>query len=152
MVEKRFEKHRHITKTNRSVKHHRHEILDVFAFLESKRLIKKINTDPGPGLVYGRGRPKTYYSITKEGLATLMNDEKTVAVKFWKILFNYAINNKDSLTIDEIEEFYQMFVGRYLRFHNRIFSSQLNEFPAMRAELEKTILQSDKISACAKGY
>ncbi len=150
MVEKRFEKHRHITKTNRSVKHHRHEILDVFSFLESKGLIKKLSTDPGPGLVYGRGRPKTYYAITKEGLATLMNDDKTVAVKFWKILFSYAINNKDSLTIDEIEEFYHMFVKRYLRFHNRIFSSQLNQFRAMRAELEKTILQSDKITAAQK--
>jgi hypothetical protein len=151
MVEEVFEKHVHNTKnTNRERRHHRPELLTAFAFLESAELIKKINTNPGPGLVYGRGRPKTYYTITKNGLRTLIDRQDVTALKFWKILFNYAINNKDSLTLDETEELYHMFVGRYLRFHNRIFSSQLNEFSAMRAELEKTILQSDKITAVQK--
>jgi hypothetical protein len=48
------------------------EILQAFKYLEIKRLITELNRNPGPGLAYGRGRPKTYFSITEEGLKTLL--------------------------------------------------------------------------------
>ena len=151
MVEKIFEEHRHITKkTNRPVKHHRHEILDVFAFLESKGLIKKINTDPGPGLVYERGRPKTYYTMTKSGLRTLIDGQNLTALQFWKILFGYVLNYEDSLTTDEVEAFYQMFMGKEAKYHNRVFPFQLHDFHHMCSEFEKTIFQSDKITTSQK--
>ena len=150
MVEEIFEKHRHTTKTNRFITHHRPEILAAFEFLETEGLIKELNMYPGPGLVYGRGRPKTYYTITKNGLRTVMNEEDLTALKFWKILFGYVTNNEDSLIMDEIEAFYQMFMKRYLTYHNHIFYFQLPEFHHMCTQFEKTIFQSDTITTAQK--
>ena len=67
MVEKAFGQHKHITKTNRSVRHHRQEISDGFEFLSKDGLIKELNIDPGQGRVHGRGRPQKYYKITRTG-------------------------------------------------------------------------------------
>jgi DNA-binding PadR family transcriptional regulator len=150
MVEEIFEKHGHTTKTNRFITFHRPEILAAFEFLEAEGLIKELNTDPGPGLIYGRGRPKTYYAITKNGLRTVMDRDDLTASKFWKILFGYVTNNEDSLTIDEIEAFYQMFMKSYLTYHNHIFYSQLHEFHYMCMQFEKTIFQSDTITTAQK--
>lgn len=151
MVEEVFEEHTHITKTNRRVKHHRPEISADFEFLETKGLIKKINTDPGPGLVYGRGRPKTYYAITEGGLKALLADENLPAATFWKILRGYCLNNDELVPLDKVEEFYQIVIGRYLKYYYHGFSSQLDSFHDMCARwLEETIFKSDKITTAQK--
>jgi hypothetical protein len=86
MVEKLLGEHIHTTKTNRRVKHHRSEILAAIKFLKGEGSIKEINTDPGPGLAYGVGRPKTYFTITKDGMRKLMNDKD---LTIHKIAYKY---------------------------------------------------------------
>jgi hypothetical protein len=128
MVERILQRHKHYSKTNNNKKqHHRPEILQAFKYLESKKLIKELNTNPGPGLTYGRGRPKTYFSITEEGLKTLLAATYVPAGRFWEIMNKYCLKNS-TLTADKVEECYQIVMRRYLKYPNRGFSSELNNF------------------------
>ena len=150
MIERILEKHMHITKTNQLVKHHRPEILDAFEFLRCNGLIIKINTDPGPGLVYKRGRPKTYYKITDAGLKLLIIEDPH-PLKLWKSLLGYCHHNDNKISISAINEIYRLFLNKYLKFPNRGFSFQLDIFDNMRDKwLDELILNGDNIGLYQK--
>ena len=150
MIEGIFEKHTHITKTNRTVKHHRKEILAAFKFLIYNGLIKKINADPGPGLVFKRGRPKIYYKITYEGLKLLVIDDPH-PLKFWKAVLGYCHHNNNEISLSVINELCRLFLDTYLKFSQHGFSFQLEIFDNMRDKwLNQFILNSAEISAYQK--
>jgi hypothetical protein len=146
MVEKILQKHAHHTKTNNYVKHHhRPEILQAFKHLETNRLVKELNTNPGPGLTHARGRPKTYFTITQEGLKSLLADTTIPAVRFWEIIYGYSLNNVP-LTADKIEECYQIVLRRYLKYPNCGFSSELDNFYNICNESLQSVIKSKKIT------
>jgi DNA-binding PadR family transcriptional regulator len=152
IVEDRFKEHRHITKTNRHRSHRRPEILAAFAFLENEGLIEEINTDPGPGLVYGRGRPKTYYAMTEKGLKELLYYTNFDPLRFWEILHEYYFQNVDRIaTYDKIEEFYQIARRRHLKDSVHPFFSQLEIFDHLCDNwFQETIVESNGISPLQK--
>jgi hypothetical protein len=128
MVERILQRHKHYSKTdNKEKQHHRPEILQAFKHLKSKRLIKELNKNPGVGLIHGRGRPKTYFSITEEGLKTLLAAAYVPAGRFWEIMYRYCLKN-NPLTANKVEECYQIVMRRYLKYPNRGFSSELDSF------------------------
>lgn len=150
MVERILEKHTHIKRTDRPVKHHRKEILAVFQFLRYNRLIKKINADPGPGLVFRRGRPKIYYKITYEGLKLLIIEDPH-PLKFWKAVFGYCHHNDNKISLSVINELCHLFFNTYLKFLNHGFSFQLDIFDNMCNKwLDELILNSAAISVYQK--
>jgi len=150
MIERILEKHMHITKTNRPVKHHHKEILAAFEFLKCNELISKINANPGPGLVFKRGRPKIYYKITNEGLKLLILEDPH-PLKFWKAILGYCHYNDDEISLSVISEICQLFLNKYLKFPNRGFSFQLDIFDNMRDEwLDEIILNGANIGPYQK--
>jgi hypothetical protein len=125
------------------VKHHRPEILQAFDHLECKRSIKRLNTDPGPGLTYKRGRPKTYFTITEVGLKELLADANIPAIRFWELVCGFCLNNDELVTLEKIDEFYHIVIVRYLRY-NRGFSSKLDSFQEMCNKwLEQNVSKSE---------
>jgi hypothetical protein len=152
MMESKLRKHTHFTKSNHTEKHHhRPEILQAVDYLETKRFIKKLNTNPGPGLIHGRGRPKTYFAITEKGLKTLLADTIVPAVSFWKIVYYYCLNNESLVTPDKIEQYYRILIGRYLKYPNRGFSSPLDIFHNVYNKwIKEAIVKSNKITTVQK--
>jgi hypothetical protein len=128
MVERILQRHKHHSKTSNEEKHHhRPEILQAFDYLDTKELIKEVNRNPGPGLAHGRGRPRTYFSITEQGLKTLLAATYVPAARFWEIMYRYCLNNSP-LTPNKVDECYQIVMKRYLKYPNRGFSSEPNNF------------------------
>jgi hypothetical protein len=150
MVEKILEEHRRITKTKKCVKHHRPEILEDFQFFETEGLIKKINTNPGPGLAHGRGRPKTYYTITEKGLKALLTHEDFDPPRFWKILYGYCQNSDSIIKLDKFEECYQILITRRLKYPAHGFSFQLDIFDRCNKWFQETIVKSNDITPLQK--
>jgi hypothetical protein len=151
MVEGILQKHTHHSKTsNKEKHHHRPEILQAFEYLKTKRLIKKLNTNPGPGLAYGRGRPKTYFSITEEGLKKLLGTTFVSAPRFWEIMYRYCLKNSP-LTPNKVEECYQIVMRRYLKYPNRGFSSMMDIFhDRCNKWFQKAIIKSRSITNTQK--
>ena len=118
MVEEAFKKHKHLTRTNRTVKHHRPEILEAFEFLKNERSIIELNINPGQGKVHGRGRPQRYYKITEYGLKKLIADHRISNIQFWKVLRGYCSNSETIIPLDKLEEFLLIYVNQYVRFRN----------------------------------
>jgi hypothetical protein len=146
MVETILQKHKHHSKTsNKEKQHHRPEILQAFKYLDTKKLIKKLNKNPGPGLIHGKGRPKTYFSITEEGLKTLLAASNVPAARFWEIMHGYCKNNCP-LAAEEVEEYYQIVMRRYLKYPNRGFSSELDNFYNICNESLQSVIKSKKIT------
>src|SRR5918996_101596 len=111
MVEKTFKQHKHTTRTNRSVEHHRPEISEAFEFLKEARLIIELKDKfPGPGRVLGRGRPHKYYRITEDGLRIFIADPRISKTQFWKGLYGYCLNSDIGLTIDKLEELLRIYI------------------------------------------
>lgn len=104
-------------------------ILESFNKLEDKDFIKNI------GRIPGRGRFQNIYKITKKGLETLIVDEITNSLNFWKILFGYY-NHHDNNKIepDEIDKLFNIFLNKYLQYSNRNFTFQLEIFDKMSAQ------------------
>ena len=128
MVEKAFSQHKHITKTNRVVRHHRPEISGNFGLLRAEGSIVELDTDPGQGKVYGRGRPQKYHKITEYGLKKLIADKRISNTHFWKVLFGYCSNNETILALDKLEEFLQTYLNHYMKFRNHGFTTYFDVF------------------------
>ncbi|MGB7661921.1 MAG: hypothetical protein WBL67_04215 [Nitrososphaeraceae archaeon] len=151
MVEKAFGQHKHITKTNRSVKHHRPDILDGFEFLRTEGSIVKLNTDPGKGKVYGRGRPQKYYAITEYGLKKLIADKRISKTQFWQVISHYCSNTDSVLTIDKIEGLLLTFMNHYVKYRYHGFTLYSDDFLKVCNNLFKERIQiSDRISTFQK--
>jgi hypothetical protein len=150
MVEGILKKHTHITKTNRRVKHHRAEILKAFRFLNNNGLVISIKSNPGQGLVYGKGRPKIYYKITYEGIKLLISNNLH-PLKLWKAIIGYCHHNDTKVSLTAINEIYQLFLNEYLKFPNHGFSFQLDIFDNMRDKwLDELILNDANVNLYQK--
>jgi hypothetical protein len=97
------------------IKHHRPEILQAFKILRAKELIKELNTDPGSGKVFSRGRPPTYYKITKQGLATLIIEEPDLK-KFWRLLIGFCFHSDCQVSLSDLNDLYELFINKYLEY------------------------------------
>lgn len=150
MVEDKLRGQIHITKTNNRVKHHRPEILQAFNYLESKGLIKKLNTDPGPGLTYKKGRPKTYFTITEDGLKVLLSYDRLSASRFWEIMDGFCRNNDNPMTQEKIYGLYGVVIDKYLKYPNRGISSQVDNFILMSSKWLEIISKSNDITCVQK--
>jgi hypothetical protein len=151
IVEKAFEQHNHITKTNRSVKHHRPEILEAFEFLNEEGSIIELNIDPGQGKVHSKGRPQRYYKITEYGLKKLIADHRVSNIQFWNILRGYCVNNATILTLEKLEQFLLIYINHYMRFRNHGFTTYSDVFHALCNNwFKERILVSDRISTFQK--
>jgi hypothetical protein len=145
MVERMFEEHIHITKADRPVKHHHKEILSAFGFLKTEGLIDELNTNPGPGLVFERGRPKTYYEITEKGFKLLIT-QNIRPIKFWKCILGYCDHNTSNISLAKVEEFCHLFIEKYLKYRNHSYSFQLDIFDNMRDKWFHEMIGNDKTS------
>jgi DNA-binding PadR family transcriptional regulator len=150
IVEQILTRHKHNTKTGRSVKHHRTEILQSFESLEYEEFIKKLDANPGQGIIFGRGRPKTYYKITEKGLDELI-EQILDPEDFWYSVVGYSHHSDRVLGPDKIEKLYQLFMKRYLKYPDHGFSFQLDIFDNMRDRWFQDMIQgSNKISLTQK--
>jgi len=65
--------------------------------------------------------------------------------QFWKILVGYSSSN------DNVEEFFWIFIGHYMRYRTHGFTSYLDAFHAIRETwFKERILVSDRISTFQK--
>jgi hypothetical protein len=150
-VEREFSQHIHTTNTNRSVRHHRPEILEAFKYLENEKLIVNEGyANPGPGIPLGIGRPKARYRITEEGLKELIADKSISESQFWKILVSYSLNHS-ILTLDELDKFLQIFLWRHLKYRDHGFATFIDVFYAIYNNwFKERILLSDRLSTLQK--
>jgi hypothetical protein len=130
--------------TKSLLKHGTHsETIKAFNRLESDGLIKRLSE-----CRFSRGRKQYYYKITQRGVEQLINYDPH-PLKFWKILFGYCHHN--GLTKDRIDEFYNLFIERYLKYKNTGFSFQLDIFDNTRELwLHESINNSDEITLYQK--
>jgi DNA-binding PadR family transcriptional regulator len=117
----------------------------VYGFLYSSSLAGYIYTADKK---QGRGKEQVYYAIKDKGLRLLIiSDDKTHPLKFWKALLGYSHHNKKAITSAKMEECYQLFMEKYLKYKNHSFSFQFDIFDNMRDKwLQDFILDKDKIS------
>jgi DNA-binding PadR family transcriptional regulator len=112
-----------------TLKDRRHgDILKAFDELERKGLIQKDRRK------FGRGRRQFYYKITDKGVELLISYEPTNPLKFWRGIFGYChhYNNDGKISYDKIENLYQLFMKKYLKYPSHGFSFQLDIFDNMR--------------------
>ena len=151
MVEEAFKQHKHLTRTNRYVSHHKPEILKDFELLTIEGSIVEVGTDPGQGKTYGRGRPQRYYKITEYGLKKLIADHRISKTQFWKVLRGYCSNNGTILTLDKLEEFLLIYVNQYVRFRNHRFTLYSDDFlKACNSMFKERIQVTGRISTFQK--
>jgi hypothetical protein len=146
MAEQILQKHTHTTRTNHQrVKHHHPEIVAAFNYLRSNELISELNTNPGPGLVYGRGRPRRYFEITEKGLKQLITQDANPA-QFWKCIIGYCYHNDLNVSGEKLEEFLQLFIQSHFKFPRHGFSFQFDIFNRMRIKWLKDFVLLKRIS------
>jgi len=146
MAEQILQKHTHTTRTNHHrVKHHHPEIVAAFNYLRSNELISELNTNPGPGLVYGRGRPRRYFEITEKGLKQLITQDANPA-QFWKCIIGYCYHNDLNVSGEKLEEFLQLFIQSHFKFPRHGFSFQFDIFNRMRIKWLKDFVLLKRIS------
>lgn len=122
---------------------HLPDIIHAVAKLEKNGYIKIADEKQG------RGKKQVYYAITEKGLKLLIiSDDNYHPLKFWKPLLGYCHHNEEVLSSEKIEEFYQLFIEKYLKYRSYGFSFEFDIFNNMRHDkwLHKMILNFDKPS------
>jgi hypothetical protein len=123
------------------LKERRHgDILKAFDELERKGLIEKGKRK------FGRGRKQFYYKITEKGVGLLISYEPTHPLKFWKAMYGYChhFNDNGKISYDKVENLYQSFMKKYLKYSSHGFSFQFDIFDNMCDKWFKDfILNSD---------
>jgi len=103
------------------------DIYTAFKELESAGRIKKLKEAK-----LGSGLAQPYYKITPKGLELLITDDPH-PLKFWKAILGYCHHySTRRLTRDEIDNYSELFLKKYLKYKNRDFSFQLDIFDNMR--------------------
>lgn len=140
--------HEHTTKTtDRSVRHHRREILEAFEHLRYEESIIKVDFKSGPGVFPARGRPETHYKITENGLKDLIANGNISRSQFWKVLVGYSSNNDDVLTLDKLHEFLIIFIWKHSKYRFHGFATYYDFFHAICNNwFKEEVLVSDRIS------
>jgi hypothetical protein len=123
------------------LKDRRHgDILKAFDELERKGLIEKGKRK------FGRGRKQFYYKITNKGVELLISYEPTHPLKFWKAMYGYChhFNDNGKISYDKVDNLYQLFMKKYLKYPSHGFSFQLDIFDNMCDKwFKEFILNSD---------
>jgi len=102
------------------------DIYTAFEELDSAGRIKKLEEAK-----FGSGLPQPYYKITSKGLELLITDDPH-PLKFWKAILGYCHHySTGGLTRDEIDNYTEHFLKKYLKYKNRDFSFQLDIFDNM---------------------
>ena len=66
--------------------------------------------------------------------------------KFWKVLFGYSYHYDEGLSPKKIDEYFDVFIEKYLKYKNTSVSSMLDYFDEMCDHwLNKKILKKDKL-------
>jgi hypothetical protein len=118
----------------------RSEIIKSFEKLEKDGLIKKLDFKSA------RGRRQYNYKITENGLSALICHDPH-PLKFWKALFGYCHHDDKGLTADKIDEYYKLFIDRFLKYKQPGFFSTLFFFDVLHEWFRKTLLKSYKLGA-----
>ncbi len=121
---------------------HLPDIIHAVAKLEKNGYIKIADEKQG------RGKKQVYYTITEKGLKLLIiSDDNYHPLRFWNPLVGYCHHNDGGLASDKIEEFYQLFIEKYLKYRSYGFSFEFDIFNNMRDKwLREMILNLDKPS------
>lgn len=98
-----------------------------------------------------RGKIQVYYVITEKGLKALLYYDDFDPIRFWEILYAYCQHSDEIVTLDKIEEFYQIVIRRYLKHSVHEFSCQLDFFDDICNNwFQKTIVMSNGITPLKK--
>src|SRR5262249_50846663 len=131
------------------------EVWYAFKDLKEKGFIEKWDDrNPGKGKMMGKGRQQTYYKITEYGLRVLIREHDKIMEKvmdprsFWKIIMTFCDNSTKEIHLDKVEELYQLFLGKYLKYSSgHGYSFQLDQFNQMCYNwIQHRILQSNKVT------
>jgi hypothetical protein len=96
-------------------------------------------------------KKRIYYVITEKGLNTLLSYDGFDVIKFWEILDRYYQNADAMVTSDKFQEFYQIVIGRCLKYPAHGFSLQLDIFDGLCNKLiEGAIKSNDGITPLQK--
>jgi DNA-binding PadR family transcriptional regulator len=126
-------------------KHDYPNISNAFDALRDNGLIMISHKKPG------RGCPEVYYKITEKGLRFFIAHDP-VPLKFWRAMMVFCYYSQKQVTLDKVEEFYQLFIRKYLRYSSgHGYSFQLDSFNEMCKDwIQNMILNTDRINLAQK--
>jgi DNA-binding PadR family transcriptional regulator len=135
-------------------KHHHPEVSKAFQNLEENGFIKILDRNPGKGKLMNKGRQQIYYKITERGLLVLIRDYDKIMEKvidpqtFWRVMMTFCYNSTKEIRLDKVEEFYELFLGKYLKYSSgHGYSFQLDRFSQMCDNwIQHRVLQSNRIT------
>jgi len=136
-------------------KHHHPEVWHAFKNLERNGFIEiqVKGRNPGKGKLMNKGRQQIYYKITERGLRVLITDYDKIMEKvidpqtFWRVIMTFCYNSTKEIRLDKVEEFYKLFLGKYLKYSSGHGYSQLDQFNQMCYNwIQHRILQSNRIT------
>jgi DNA-binding PadR family transcriptional regulator len=135
-------------------KHHHPDVWHAFKNLERKEFIeKRVDRNPGKGKLMGKGRQQIYYKITERGLRVLIRDYDKIMEKvidpqtFWRAMITFCYNSTKEIRLDKVEEFYELFLGKYLKYSSGHGYFQLDQFNQMCDNwIQYRILPSNRIT------
>ena len=113
-------------------------IVNSFNELKTKGLIKQSGYKP-----YSKGRKQYYYIITFDGLRLVIENESN-SLGFWKALFGYCHHSKRGLTLENVEELYNLFMKKYLKYATNDIFYQVEMFDNTRNQWLDNVLRDDK--------
>jgi hypothetical protein len=93
--------------------HHYGEISEAFDYLHDKKLVELEYEYSG-----GRGLPEKFYSITDDGLASIISDESDPE-KFWLSIIRVNHNRSYPIDLQTINDLYKIFMSNYLKYASR---------------------------------
>lgn len=96
---------------------------------------------------HGRGKEQIYFRITEKGLKAFLIDGDFPAPRFWKIVYEFCLNNNEFVTLQKIDEYYKIVIGRHFKYPNRGFASQLDNFYYVCNKwLKEAVIKSKEIT------
>lgn len=121
--------------------HDHHVILDAFKRLQNDNRIIISHSK------MGRGRRQDFFIITKKGL-TLLVVEAAEPWKFWRAMMGYSFHSKRQITVEEVKEFYGLFIDKYLKYPSEYgYCFDLDHFNIVcRDWLQNRIQTADRIT------
>ena len=145
-----------VSKAESSLKgiHHHPEVSYAFQNLEEYGFIKILDRNPGKGKLMGKGRQQIYYKVTERGLRVLIKDYDKIMEKvidpqtFWRAMMTFCYNSTKEIRLDKVEEFYELFLGKYLKYSSgHGYSFQLDQFNQMCYNwIQHTVLSSTELT------
>jgi DNA-binding PadR family transcriptional regulator len=114
--------------------HHYGEISEAFDNLLKKKLIEPKRVD-----THRSGKPEKFYSITDDGLASIISDE-TSPENFWLSILRVSHNRSDPIDLQTFNDIYKIFISKHLKYAKResiLYLDKLNEIYANWLQTKK---------------